>query len=79
MFDQDRVNSKHGGGGLQSSDQANLDRRERLRKLALETVDLNKDPSARPRAALAPHRVCCGAGVGALAPCTPCPSIRTSM
>ena len=44
MFDQDRVNSKHGGGGLQSSEQANLDRRERLRKLALETVDLNKDP-----------------------------------
>ena len=26
MFDQDRVNSKHGGGGLQSSEQANLDR-----------------------------------------------------
>ncbi|KAH8051956.1 hypothetical protein JL722_10401 [Aureococcus anophagefferens] len=44
MFDQDRVNSRHGGGGVQSSEQANVDRRERLRKLALETVDLNKDP-----------------------------------
>ena len=35
---------RHGGGGVQSSEQANVDRRERLRKLALETVDLNKDP-----------------------------------
>ena len=30
--------------GCSPSEQANLDRRERLRKLALETVDLNKDP-----------------------------------
>ncbi|KAJ8606027.1 hypothetical protein CTAYLR_010786 [Chrysophaeum taylorii] len=41
---QNRVGSKPGSGGVQSSEQANIDRRERLRKLALETVDLNKDP-----------------------------------
>lgn len=41
---QNRVGSKPGSGGVMSSEQANIDRRERLRKLALETVDLNKDP-----------------------------------
>lgn len=41
---QNRVGSKFGGGGVQSESQANVDRRERLRKLALETIDLNKDP-----------------------------------
>jgi len=32
------------GSGYVSSFQENLDRRERLRQLALETIDLNKDP-----------------------------------
>lgn len=41
---QNRVGSKFGGGGVMSESQANIDRRERLRKLALETIDLNKDP-----------------------------------
>ena len=41
---QNRVGSKPGSGGVASSSQANIDRRDRLRKLALETVDLSKDP-----------------------------------
>jgi len=43
MFGADR-GSKTGGGGVASNDQANIDRRERLRQLALETIDLAKDP-----------------------------------
>eukprot|EP00285_Hemiselmis_virescens_P008020 CAMPEP_0173393226 /NCGR_PEP_ID=MMETSP1356-20130122/21989_1 /TAXON_ID=77927 ORGANISM="Hemiselmis virescens, Strain PCC157" /NCGR_SAMPLE_ID=MMETSP1356 /ASSEMBLY_ACC=CAM_ASM_000847 /LENGTH=228 /DNA_ID=CAMNT_0014351215 /DNA_START=144 /DNA_END=826 /DNA_ORIENTATION=+ len=35
---------KTGSGRMSSESQQNQDRRERLRKLALETVDLNKDP-----------------------------------
>jgi len=41
---QNRVGSKHGGGGVASWSETNVDRRERLRKLALETIDLSKDP-----------------------------------
>ena len=41
---QHREGSKFGGGGVMSETQANADRRERLRKLALETIDLEKDP-----------------------------------
>ncbi|RDD45036.1 Splicing factor 3A subunit 2 [Trichoplax sp. H2] len=41
---QHRVGSKIGSGGVASSSESNRDRRERLRKLALETIDLNKDP-----------------------------------
>lgn len=41
---QNRVGSRPGGGGVASASQAKLDRRERLRQLALETVDLSKDP-----------------------------------
>ena len=33
-----------GGGGVASESQSRLDRRERLRQLALQTVDLAKDP-----------------------------------
>jgi len=36
--------SKPGSGGAASAGQSNVDRRERLRKLALETIDLSKDP-----------------------------------
>eukprot|EP01113_Clastostelium_recurvatum_P015530 TRINITY_DN1867_c0_g2_i2.p1 TRINITY_DN1867_c0_g2~~TRINITY_DN1867_c0_g2_i2.p1 ORF type:complete len:245 (+),score=55.44 TRINITY_DN1867_c0_g2_i2:213-947(+) len=36
--------AKTGGGGVASSTYSNVDRRERLRKLALETMDLSKDP-----------------------------------
>ena len=41
---QNRAGSKPGAGGVQSSEQAAIDRRERLRKLAMESIDLNKDP-----------------------------------
>jgi len=36
--------SKPGGAGVMSNTNANVDRRERLRQLALETMDLSKDP-----------------------------------
>ena len=39
---QNRVGSKTGGGGVASWSESNRDRRERLRQLALETIDLNK-------------------------------------
>mmetsp|Transcript_20471 Transcript_20471/g.28758 ORF Transcript_20471/g.28758 Transcript_20471/m.28758 type:complete len:224 (-) Transcript_20471:298-969(-) len=38
------VGSKTGSAGVASASQANADRRERLRQLALETIDLKKDP-----------------------------------
>ncbi|KAG5914860.1 hypothetical protein E4U61_005252 [Claviceps capensis] len=41
---QNRAGSKFGGGGVASFSSSNADRRERLRKLALETIDLDKDP-----------------------------------
>ncbi len=41
---QNRVGSKFGGGGVASHSATNADRRERLRKLALESIDLDKDP-----------------------------------
>ncbi|TIC16656.1 hypothetical protein E3Q13_02896 [Wallemia mellicola] len=41
---QNRVGSKFGGGGMYGEAESNADRRERLRKLALETIDLAKDP-----------------------------------
>ena len=36
--------ARAGGGGVASDIQAKVDRRERLRQLALQTVDLQKDP-----------------------------------
>ncbi|KAI6374279.1 hypothetical protein MCOR25_003223 [Pyricularia grisea] len=41
---QNRAGSKFGGGGVASHSATNADRRERLRKLALEHIDLDKDP-----------------------------------
>ncbi|XP_071505961.1 splicing factor 3A subunit 2-like [Diadema antillarum] len=41
---QHRAGGKTGGGGVASQSESNRDRRERLRQLALETIDLNKDP-----------------------------------
>lgn len=41
---QNRAGGKTGGGGVASFSDANANRRERLRQLALETIDLNKDP-----------------------------------
>ncbi|VDP16844.1 unnamed protein product [Soboliphyme baturini] len=41
---QHRPGGKTGTGGVASWSDANRDRRERLRQLALETIDLNKDP-----------------------------------
>lgn len=36
--------SKPGSGGVASAQQQNVDRRERLRQLALQTLDISKDP-----------------------------------
>ena len=44
MDHQNRAGSKPGSGGVAGYSEANVDRRERLRKLALETIDLAKDP-----------------------------------
>lgn len=44
QMESDRVGSKFGGGGVAGRSETNADRRERLKKLALETIDLNKDP-----------------------------------
>lgn len=44
MDRQNRVGSKPGAGAPASASDANVDRRERLRRLALETIDLAKDP-----------------------------------
>lgn len=41
---QNREGGKTGSGGLLSEAEANVARRERLRKLALEAIDLSKDP-----------------------------------
>ncbi|CAD5125223.1 DgyrCDS13462 [Dimorphilus gyrociliatus] len=41
---QHRAGGKTGSGGVASSSETNKDRRERLRLLALETIDLAKDP-----------------------------------
>ncbi len=41
---QHREGSKIGSGGQMSESQAALERKERLRKLALETIDITKDP-----------------------------------
>lgn len=41
---QNRVGGKTGTGGVLSESQAALERKERLRKLALETIDITKDP-----------------------------------
>ncbi|CAB4011766.1 splicing factor 3A subunit 2-like [Paramuricea clavata] len=41
---QHRAGGKTGSGGVASFSESNRDRRERLRQLALETIDLNKDP-----------------------------------
>lgn len=39
---QHRAGSKTGGGGVAGSSESSRDRKERLRKLALETIDLAK-------------------------------------
>ena len=39
---QNRAGGKTGSGGVASASESNRDRRERLRQLALETIDLNK-------------------------------------
>ncbi|KAL7748051.1 CWF complex protein sap62 [Sorochytrium milnesiophthora] len=41
---QNRVGSKPGSGGVAGWSESNVDRRERLRKLALETINLANDP-----------------------------------
>lgn len=41
---QNRVGNKFGTGGPATDQEIASDRRERLRKLALETIDLSKDP-----------------------------------
>ena len=41
---QNRAGNRVGGGGVASFSQMNQDRRERLCRLAMETLDLSKDP-----------------------------------
>lgn len=41
---QNRGGAKAGGVGVASVQDANIERRERLRKLAMETIDITKDP-----------------------------------
>jgi splicing factor 3A subunit 2 len=41
---QNRVGSKTGMGGVASAQEMAIQRRERLRKLAQETIDVSKDP-----------------------------------
>ncbi|KAK9459252.1 uncharacterized protein V1516DRAFT_679416 [Lipomyces oligophaga] len=41
---QNRAGSKKGSGGVAGFSETNAARRERLRKLALETIDIEKDP-----------------------------------
>lgn len=45
---QNRVGSKFGGGGPAGASEANVDRRERLRKLALETIDISSQSLFEP-------------------------------
>ncbi|KAK2964407.1 putative Splicing factor 3A subunit 2 [Blattamonas nauphoetae] len=44
MLDRENWGGKTGSGGPASQEQQNLDRKERLRKLVTESVDLSKDP-----------------------------------
>jgi len=44
---QNTAGSKFGGGGVAGKEETAMDRRERLRRLALETIDLSKDPYFR--------------------------------
>lgn len=46
---QHRPGGKTGSGGVASSSESNRDRRERLRQLALETIDINKVGETRGR------------------------------
>ena len=41
---QSRAGNKPGGGGVANYSDSNIERRERLKKLALETIDIRKDP-----------------------------------
>jgi splicing factor 3A subunit 2 len=41
---QNRAGSKFGGGGVAGKEETAMQRRERLHRLALETIDLKKDP-----------------------------------
>ncbi|KAJ1943841.1 CWF complex protein sap62, partial [Kickxella alabastrina] len=41
---QNRAGSKPGAGALMSHSESNVARRDRLRKLALETIDIESDP-----------------------------------
>lgn len=51
---QHRPGGKTGSGGVASSSESNRDRRERLRQLALETIDINKVGGARAGSPLGP-------------------------
>ena len=44
MDRQNRVGSKFGGGGVSSTQNAERERKERLKQLALESIELSKDP-----------------------------------
>ena len=54
---QNRAGGKTGSGSVASWSETNCDRRERLRQLALETIDLNKVSSYEP--AVSNKSACC--------------------
>ena len=41
---QNRVGSKPGSGGVASQSDANIDRKDRLKRLHIETADVSNDP-----------------------------------
>jgi splicing factor 3A subunit 2 len=41
---QNRPGAKTGSGGMASSSEANIERRDRLRRLHIETADVSNDP-----------------------------------
>lgn len=52
---QHRPGGKTGSGGVASSSESNRDRRERLRQLALETIDINKVGEGESPGLQSPH------------------------
>lgn len=65
---QHRPGGKTGSGGVASSSESNRDRRERLRQLALETIDINKVGETRGRRAASPPTLLPLPAPGALGP-----------
>lgn len=61
---QHRPGGKTGSGGVASASESNRDRRERLRQLALETIDINK--VSLGLCVLGKSRTCCASPASCL-------------